>query len=101
MKAEKILFTGIVVDDEDPFLLNRIRVFPDTDESIIQVLKSEFSESELKTTENGLDIIDTEKFMDLPMTAKAIYFLLGMEADDEGFVSSKKVLKRPMPNSMY
>lgn len=38
-------------------------------------------------------IIDTDKFMDLPMSAKALYFLLGMEADDEGFVSYKKVLR--------
>lgn len=38
-------------------------------------------------------IIDTDRFMDLPMTAKAIYFLLGMEADDEGFVSYKKVMR--------
>lgn len=38
-------------------------------------------------------IIDTDKFMDLPMSAKALYFLLGMEADDEGFVSYKKVIR--------
>jgi hypothetical protein len=38
-------------------------------------------------------IIDTDKFMDLPMSAKALYFLLGMEADDEGFVSYKKILR--------
>lgn len=38
-------------------------------------------------------IIDTDKFMDLSLTAKAIYFLLGMEADDEGFVSYKKVMR--------
>lgn len=38
-------------------------------------------------------IIDTDKFMDLPLSAKAIYFLLGMEADDEGFVSYKKVMR--------
>lgn len=38
-------------------------------------------------------IIETDSFSDLPMTAKAIYFLLGMEADDEGFVSPKRVLK--------
>lgn len=36
-------------------------------------------------------IIDTDRFMDLPVSAKAFYFLLGMEADDEGFVSYKKV----------
>lgn len=38
-------------------------------------------------------IIDTDRFMDLSMTAKALYFLLGMEADDEGFVSYKKVMR--------
>jgi len=38
-------------------------------------------------------IIDTDKFMDLGLTSKAMYFLLGMEADDEGFVSYKKVLR--------
>jgi len=36
-------------------------------------------------------LIDTDRFMDLPMSSKALYFLLGMEADDEGFVSYKKV----------
>ncbi|AVT83655.1 hypothetical protein [Rhodopseudomonas palustris] len=38
-------------------------------------------------------IIDTDKFIDLPVSAKALYFLLGMEADDEGFVSPKKILR--------
>lgn len=38
-------------------------------------------------------IIDTDRFMDLPLSAKALYFLLGMEADDEGFVSYKKVTR--------
>lgn len=38
-------------------------------------------------------IIDTDKFMDLPMSTKALYFLLGMEADDEGFVSPRKVMR--------
>jgi hypothetical protein len=38
-------------------------------------------------------IVDTDKFMDMPMSAKALYFLLGMEADDEGFVSHKKVMR--------
>jgi hypothetical protein len=38
-------------------------------------------------------IIDTDRFMDMQMSAKAIYFLLGMEADDEGFVSYKKVMR--------
>lgn len=38
-------------------------------------------------------IIDTDKFTDLPVSAKALYFLLGMEADDEGFVSPRRVLR--------
>ena len=38
-------------------------------------------------------VIDTDDFMELSMSAKALYFLLGMEADDEGFVSPKKVMR--------
>ena len=40
-----------------------------------------------------IEIINQDIFIDLPMEAKALYFLLGMEADDEGFVSPKKVLR--------
>lgn len=39
------------------------------------------------------EIITQDSFLDLPLEAKALYFLLGMEADDEGFVSPKKVLR--------
>ena len=39
------------------------------------------------------EIINQDSFLDLPMEAKALYFLLGMEADDEGFVSPRKVLR--------
>lgn len=39
------------------------------------------------------DVISLDNFLDLPMDAKALYFLLGMEADDEGFVSPKKVVR--------
>lgn len=38
-------------------------------------------------------ITETEKFMDMPMSSKGLYFLLGMAADDEGFVSAKSVLR--------
>ncbi len=38
-------------------------------------------------------ITDTDSFMDLPLSAKAMYFLLGMDADDEGFVSPRKVMR--------
>lgn len=39
------------------------------------------------------EVINQDSFFDLPMEAKALYFLLGMEADDEGFVSPRKVLR--------
>lgn len=39
------------------------------------------------------EIINQDNFLDLSMEAKALYFLLGMEADDEGFVSPKKVMR--------
>ena len=38
-------------------------------------------------------IIDTDRFTDMPMTTKALYFLLGMEADDFGFVSPKRIMR--------
>jgi hypothetical protein len=38
-------------------------------------------------------IIDTERFIDLSISAKALYFLLGMHADDEGFVSAKTITR--------
>lgn len=39
------------------------------------------------------EIINQDSFFDLPTEAKALYFLLGMEADDEGFVSPKRILR--------
>ncbi|MDD4734032.1 MAG: DnaD domain protein [Bacilli bacterium] len=39
------------------------------------------------------EIITQDSFLDLPMESKALYFLLGMEADDEGFVNPNKVLR--------
>ena len=38
-------------------------------------------------------LLETDAFMDMPMPTKALYFLLGMEADDEGFVSPKRVMR--------
>lgn len=38
-------------------------------------------------------IIETDNFLNISMSAKALYFLLGMEADDEGFVSPNRVLR--------
>ena len=38
----------------------------------------------------SLTVIDTDKFLDMPSTTQALYFHLGMRADDDGFVSSPK-----------
>ncbi len=38
-------------------------------------------------------VIETDNFLNVSLTAKALYFLLGMEADDEGFVSPNRVMR--------
>lgn len=38
----------------------------------------------------SLDVVDTDKFLDMPSNTQALYFHLGMRADDDGFVSSPK-----------
>lgn len=38
-------------------------------------------------------IIETDAFLHISMSAKALYFLLGMECDSEGFVSPTRVLR--------
>ena len=42
----------------------------------------------------SLDIVDTDNFLDMPATTQALYFQLGMRADDDGFVSSPKKITR-------
>lgn len=38
----------------------------------------------------SMDIVDTDKFLDLPQSAQSLYFHLGMRADDDGFIGSPK-----------
>lgn len=38
----------------------------------------------------SMDVVDTDKFLDMPSSTQALYFHLGMRADDDGFVSSPK-----------
>ena len=40
------------------------------------------------------DVVETDKFLDMPITTQALYFHLGMEADEDGFVSSPKTVQR-------
>lgn len=38
----------------------------------------------------SLDVVDTDRFLDMPASTQALYFHLGMRADDDGFVASPK-----------
>lgn len=39
-------------------------------------------------------IIDSDAFLDMPLSAQALYFHLGMRADDDGFVNNAKKIQR-------
>ena len=38
----------------------------------------------------SLEVCDTDSFLDLPVSSQALYFHLGLRADDDGFVSNPK-----------
>lgn len=38
-------------------------------------------------------VVDTDKFMDLPNSTKALYFMAGIQADDKGFFQPRKLQK--------
>ena len=42
----------------------------------------------------SLQVVDTDKFMDMSTSAQALYFHLGMHGDDDGFVSSPQKIAR-------
>ena len=39
-------------------------------------------------------IVDSDAFLDMPLSTQALYFHLGMRADDEGFVNNPKRIQR-------
>ncbi|MBR3580761.1 MAG: hypothetical protein IKN95_07175, partial [Lachnospiraceae bacterium] len=39
-------------------------------------------------------IVLSDAFLDMPMSARCLYFTLGMLADDDGFVGSPKAIMR-------
>ena len=39
-------------------------------------------------------VIDSDLFLDMPMTAQALYFHLAMRADDDGFVNNPRKIQR-------
>lgn len=45
-------------------------------------------------------IVLSDEFLDMPMTARCLYFTLGMFADDDGFINSPKSIMRQCGASM-
>lgn len=39
------------------------------------------------------DIVESEEFLSMPISSQALYFHLGMHADDDGFVQPQKVMR--------
>ena len=39
-------------------------------------------------------IIDSDAFLDMPLSTQALYFHLSMRADDEGFINNPKKIQR-------
>ena len=42
----------------------------------------------------SVDVTETDSFLDMPLTAQALYFHLGMRGDDDGFVSNPRSIVR-------
>ena len=42
----------------------------------------------------SLSVVDTDRFLDMPVSTQALYFHLGMHGDDDGFVSSPRKIAR-------
>lgn len=38
----------------------------------------------------SLDVVDLDSFIEMPVSAKLLYYDLGMRADDDGFVGNPK-----------
>ena len=44
-------------------------------------------------------IIDSDTFLDMPLSAQALYFHLSMRADDDGFINNPKKIQRMIGSS--
>lgn len=40
------------------------------------------------------DVIETDQFMDMPLSSQALYFHLALQADDDGFVGNPRRIQR-------
>ena len=41
-----------------------------------------------------LDVLETDAFMEMPLTTQALYFWLGLKADDDGFIGNPNMVTR-------
>lgn len=41
----------------------------------------------------SLDVVDTDKFLEMPASTQVLYFYLGMYADDHGIVEAYPVMR--------
>ncbi len=42
----------------------------------------------------SVQVVETDRFLDMPTSAQALYFHLGMHGDDDGFVTSPRKIMR-------
>ena len=42
----------------------------------------------------SLQVVDTDAFMDMPLSAQALYFHLSMRADDDGFIDNARRIQK-------
>jgi len=47
----------------------------------------------------SVDIVKSDAFLDMPVSSQLLYFHLGMEADDDGFISNAKSIARMLSSS--
>ena len=47
----------------------------------------------------SLDIVDSDAFLDMPLSSQSLYFHLSMRADDDGFVDNAKKIMRMVGSS--
>ncbi len=39
------------------------------------------------------DVVESDAFLDMPVSSQALYFHLGMHTDDDGFVNPKRIMR--------
>lgn len=42
----------------------------------------------------SVDVVCSDKFLEMPLSSQALYFQFGMKADDDGFLASPKQITR-------